>query len=71
LPVCGERARRSGRCSTGNEPAIRFYRALGAQPLEEWTVMRVTGAALSRLAASDASNLSPAPASKENGRTEP
>ena len=33
-----------------NEPAIRFYRSLGAVGLEEWTVQRVTGAALSALA---------------------
>lgn len=34
-----------------NEPAIRFYRHLGAQPMNDWTVQRVTGAALARLAA--------------------
>ena len=34
-----------------NEPALRFYRALGAQPLDEWTVHRVTGTALATLAA--------------------
>ncbi len=34
-----------------NEPAIRFYRSLGARPLEDWTIFRVTGDALSRLAA--------------------
>jgi len=33
-----------------NEPAIRFYRSLGAQPMDEWTVNRVTGAALRELA---------------------
>jgi GNAT superfamily N-acetyltransferase len=33
-----------------NQPAIEFYRALGAEPLDEWTVFRLTGAALSRLA---------------------
>jgi GNAT superfamily N-acetyltransferase len=33
-----------------NEPAIRFYRALGAQPMDDWTVFRVTGDALKRLA---------------------
>jgi len=33
-----------------NEPAIRFYRSLGAQPMDEWTVNRVTGAALRDLA---------------------
>lgn len=33
-----------------NEPAVGFYTALGAKPQSEWTVMRVTGAALERLA---------------------
>jgi len=33
-----------------NEPAIRFYRSLGAQPMDEWTVYRLTGEALTRLA---------------------
>lgn len=34
-----------------NEPAIRFYQSLGARPMEEWTVYRLTGDALERLAA--------------------
>ena len=33
-----------------NESAIRFYRSLGAEPQTEWTVYRVTGEALERLA---------------------
>jgi GNAT superfamily N-acetyltransferase len=33
-----------------NEPAIGFYRSLGAEPLAEWTVFRVAGDALIRLA---------------------
>jgi len=33
-----------------NEPAINFYRKLGALPLSEWTVFRVTGEALTKLA---------------------
>lgn len=32
-----------------NQRAIDFYRSLGAQPLDEWTMYRVTGAALERL----------------------
>jgi GNAT superfamily N-acetyltransferase len=35
-----------------NEPSISFYKKLGAEPLEDWTVYRVTGAALQRLAGS-------------------
>lgn len=33
-----------------NAPAIRFYRALGAVPMDEWTTYRLTGEALARLA---------------------
>lgn len=32
-----------------NEPAIGFYRSLGAVPLDEWTKFRITGEALERL----------------------
>ena len=33
-----------------NEPAIGFYKSLGAKAMDEWTVYRVEGAALSALA---------------------
>jgi GNAT superfamily N-acetyltransferase len=33
-----------------NEPAIGFYRKLGAAPMDEWTTYRVAGDALSKLA---------------------
>lgn len=33
-----------------NEPAIRFYRRLGAQAMDGWTVYRLTGDALTRVA---------------------
>jgi hypothetical protein len=33
-----------------NEPALSFYRSLGALPMDEWTVHRVTGDALAKLA---------------------
>lgn len=33
-----------------NAPAIGFYKALGAKPMDEWTVMRVDGYALRALA---------------------
>ena len=33
-----------------NEPAIGFYKNLGARPLDDWTVFRLTGEALERLA---------------------
>jgi GNAT superfamily N-acetyltransferase len=34
-----------------NEPAIGFYKKLGARPMDEWTVMRLDGAALAQLGA--------------------
>ncbi|MEK9664078.1 MAG: GNAT family N-acetyltransferase [Candidatus Nanopelagicales bacterium] len=33
-----------------NTPALEFYRSIGAEPMDEWTVQRVTGDALTRLA---------------------
>lgn len=33
-----------------NEPSIAFYKSLGAVPMDEWTVFRVTGDALDKLA---------------------
>ena len=33
-----------------NAPAIGFYRQLGARPMDEWTGMRLDGAALAQLA---------------------
>jgi GNAT superfamily N-acetyltransferase len=48
------RERRCGRLEwwvlDWNEPAIRFYKSLGATPMDEWTVFRVTGDALDKLA---------------------
>jgi hypothetical protein len=34
-----------------NEPALKFYRSVGARPMSEWTVQRLDGAALRQLAA--------------------
>ena len=34
-----------------NEPSIEFYKSLGAVPMDEWTVFRVSGEALTKLAA--------------------
>jgi GNAT superfamily N-acetyltransferase len=36
-----------------NMPAIRFYKRLGARPMEDWTVYRLTGDSLAELARSD------------------
>ena len=37
-------------CLDWNEPAIAFYKAVGAAPLDEWTTYRVTGDELLSLA---------------------
>ena len=34
-----------------NEPAISFYKKMGAVPLDEWTMFRITGEKLKELAA--------------------
>jgi GNAT superfamily N-acetyltransferase len=36
-----------------NEPAIRFYKGLGARPMDDWTVFRLTDEALDQLAGED------------------
>ena len=36
-----------------NDPAIKFYRALGAKPMDEWTVFRLTRDGIAKLAKSD------------------
>ena len=42
-----------------NEPAIKFYRALGAKPMEEWTVFRLTRDGIARLAKSESITKNP------------
>ena len=37
-------------CLDWNQPSIDFYRSLGAVPMEEWTIYRLTGDALAALA---------------------
>lgn len=37
-------------CLDWNEPAIKFYKQMGAKPMDEWTVYRVSGDALGKLA---------------------
>lgn len=39
-------------CLDWNESSIRFYKSLGARPMEEWTNYRVTGDQLKKLAES-------------------
>ena len=36
-----------------NEPAIQFYRKLGAKPMDEWTVFRLTEEGIAKLASKD------------------
>jgi GNAT superfamily N-acetyltransferase len=51
--VCAERGYRRLEWSVldWNEPSIRFYRSIGAAGMDEWTVQRLSGDALTRLAA--------------------
>ncbi len=37
-------------CLDWNRPSIDFYLSLGAEPMEEWTVYRITGETLRKLA---------------------
>ncbi len=37
-------------CLDWNEPSIKFYKSLGAVPMDEWTVYRMTGDAIKDLA---------------------
>ena len=59
--VCAERGYRRLEWSVldWNERSIRFYRSIGAVGMDEWTVQRLTGDALARLAAPDAEQPSP------------
>ncbi|MGA5700974.1 GNAT family N-acetyltransferase [Peterkaempfera bronchialis] len=52
--VCTERgyARLEWWVLDWNEPSIGFYTSLGAEPMDEWTVFRLTGEPLARLAES-------------------
>jgi GNAT superfamily N-acetyltransferase len=36
-----------------NDPALAFYRGLGAAPMEGWTIQRLSGAALHKLGVAD------------------
>lgn len=40
-----------------NEPAIRFYQTIGAQPLDKWTVYRLTGESLQQISAESDSGM--------------
>lgn len=37
-------------CLDWNLPSIEFYRSLGAEPMDEWTVYRITGDTLTEMA---------------------
>lgn len=51
--VCADRGYRRLEWSVldWNTPSIRFYRSIGAVGMQEWTVQRLSGDALARLAA--------------------
>ena len=36
-------------CLDWNKPSIEFYRAMGAVPMDDWTVYRITGDQLKKL----------------------
>ena len=40
-------------CLDWNAPSIAFYKFMGAVPMDEWTVYRITGETLQRAAASE------------------
>lgn len=42
-----------------NDPAIQFYKSLGAEPLEDWTRMKLRDGALAAVAALDATSSDP------------
>ncbi len=37
-------------CLDWNKPSIDFYKSMGAQPMDEWTVYRITGDTLKNMA---------------------
>ena len=52
--ACKRASHESGRlewwCLDRNRPSIDFYLSLGAEPMEEWTVYRIAGETLKKLA---------------------
>lgn len=40
-------------CLDWNKPSIDFYRKMGAEPMDEWTVFRLTGKELEKVASGD------------------
>lgn len=50
LAIERECARLEWACLDWNEPSIKFYKSLGAIPMDEWTVYRVHNQELSNLA---------------------
>lgn len=40
-------------CLDWNEPSIKFYKSLGALPMEDWTVFRLTGESLTKFGKSN------------------
>lgn len=40
-------------CLDRNTPSVKFYLSLGAEPMSDWTVYRITGETLDRMAEND------------------
>ena len=36
-------------CLNWNEPSIKFYKSLGATPMDEWTIYRLTEKEINKL----------------------
>jgi GNAT superfamily N-acetyltransferase len=53
--ICAERAygRLEWSVLDWNAPSIGFYKSIGAQPMDEWTVYRLSGPALQALGSAD------------------
>ena len=51
-------------CLDWNRPSIDFYKALGARPMEEWTVYRIDGETLKALGQAGAKGAGPGQAAE-------
>ena len=51
-------------CLDWNRPSIDFYKALGAKPMEEWTVYRIDGETLKALGQAGAKGAGPGQAAE-------
>ena len=57
-------------CLNWNQPSIDFYRSLGAEPMKDWTVYRISGDTLKNMAADSCRRGITGDASDPSGHTE-